>query len=106
MQEHHIRAGLCDFSTVFARAGIAVAFTLCGLVTAANALGGVIGFQSYSPVLSGGTVADFEGLGEFTHVTTQYSGMTFSQTGGAPWIDNYNESVGQNGCSGAAWCYG
>jgi len=67
----------------------------------------ITGFQSYTPVLSGGTVASFEGFREFTVITNQYAGMTFSQTGGgAPWIDNYNENGAANGCSGAAWCYG
>jgi hypothetical protein len=67
----------------------------------------IISFQSYSPVLSGGTVANFEGFSEFTLITNQYAGMTFSQTGGgAPWIDNFNQNGGANGCSGAAWCFG
>jgi hypothetical protein len=73
----------------------------------------ITSFQSYSPVLSGGTLANFEGFPEFTVITNQYPGMTFSQTsptgsltgGGAPWIDNYNENDGLNGCSGAAWCF-
>ncbi|HTS76461.1 MAG TPA: PEP-CTERM sorting domain-containing protein [Bryobacteraceae bacterium] len=66
----------------------------------------ITAFQSYPPVLSGGTVADFEGFAEFTVITNQYAGMTFSQTGGgAPWIDNYDENGGANGCGGEAWCY-
>ncbi|HUA62560.1 MAG TPA: PEP-CTERM sorting domain-containing protein [Verrucomicrobiae bacterium] len=67
----------------------------------------IVGFQSYTPILSGGTVANFEGFSEFTVITNQYAGMTFSQTGGgAPWIDNYGQNAGGGGCSGAAWCYG
>jgi len=66
-----------------------------------------VGFQSDTPVLSGGTVANFEGFTEFTSITTQYSGMTFSQAGGgAPMIDNYGESSADLACSGDAWCYG
>jgi hypothetical protein len=66
----------------------------------------VTNIQSYTPVLTGGTVANFEGFSEFTRITTQYPGMTFSQTGGgAPMIDNYNGSGGSGGCGGAAWCY-
>ncbi len=63
--------------------------------------------KSYSPVLSGGTVADFEGFPEFTLISTQYAGMTFSQDdGGTPMIDNYGENGGAGGCSGLAWCFG
>ena len=77
------------------------------LTLAGFAVGGAVGFQSYSPVLTGGTVANFEGFGEFTRITTQYAGMTFSQTGsGAPMIDNYQQNAGGQGCSGAAWCFG
>jgi len=68
--------------------------------------GTISGFQSYSPDLSGGTLANFEGFAEATIITTQYSGMTFSQTGGgAPMIDNYGPSH-PSGCSGQNWCYG
>ena len=74
---------------------------LAGLSSATT----ITGFQSYSPVLTGGTVANFESFAEETIITNQYSGMTFSQTGGgAPMIDNYN-GFGA-GCSGSAWCYG
>ncbi len=66
-----------------------------------------VGFQSFTPVLTGGTVANFEGFTEFTTITTQYAGMSFTQTGGgSPWIDNYNQNLAGNGCSGAVWCYG
>jgi hypothetical protein len=83
--------------------GIAV---LC--VLALPMVGGTItGFQSYAPTLSGGTLANFEGFSEGTIITTQYAGMTFSQTGGgAPMIDNYNGSSSVPDCSGEAWCFG
>jgi len=80
-----------------------VAFALPGCLWA----GTITDIQSYTPVLTGGTVANFEGFAEFTRITTQYAGMTFSQTGGgAPMIDNYNQNGGGLGCSGAPWCYG
>lgn len=68
----------------------------------------ITGFQSYTPVLTGGTVATFEGFPEFDRISTQAApGMTFSQTGGGlPMIDNYNQNGGAFGCSGAPWCYG
>lgn len=68
----------------------------------------ISGFQSYTPVLTGGTVADFEGFTEFQRISTQAAlGMTFSQTGGGlPMIDNYNQNGGGSGCSGAPWCFG
>jgi len=67
-------------------------------------MGAAIGFQTYAPTLSGGTLANFEGFAEETIITTQYAGMTFSQTGGgAPMIDNYDGNGA--GCSGQAWCY-
>jgi hypothetical protein len=71
--------------------------------------GAIVTFQSYSPVLTDGSVATFEGFSEFTRITNQYAalGMTFSQTGGgAPMIDNFNQNGGANGCSGLAWCFG
>src|SRR5436190_19021075 len=56
--------------------------------------------KSYAPVLSGGTVANFEGFNEFTRINTQYPGMTFSQTpSGSPMIDNYQQNGGRQGCS-------
>lgn len=75
---------------------------LCAL--AVPMMGAAIGFQTYAPTLSGGTLANFEGFTEETIITTQYAGMTFSQTGGgAPMIDNYNGNGA--GCSGQPWCY-
>jgi hypothetical protein len=69
--------------------------------------GTITPIQSYTPVLTGGTVANFEGFSEFARISSQYSGMTFSQTGGGlPMIDNYNENLGGMGCSGLGWCYG
>lgn len=55
----------------------------------------ISGFQSYTPVLTGGTVADFEGFTEFQRISTQAAlGMTFSQTGGGlPMIDNSTKTA-------------
>lgn len=84
-----------------------VKILLTGISIAVFSWAAPVGFQSFSPVLSGGTVANFEGFAEFTTITTQYAGMSFTQTGGgSPWIDNYNSNAGANGCSGSAWCYG
>ncbi len=80
---------------------------LSGIAFTAISLAAPVGFQSFTPVLTGGTVANFEGFTEFTTITTQYAGMSFTQTGGgSPWIDNYNQNLGGNGCSGSGWCYG
>ena len=67
----------------------------------------VTSFESATPVLSGGTVANFEGFQEFQSINTQYAGMTFSEVGSpnSPVIDNYGGNNGGN-CSGYSWCYG
>lgn len=49
-------------------------------------------FQSFSPVISGGTLIDFEGMAEGTLIDNQYAGLgvTFGQLpSGRPQIDNY-----------------
>lgn len=65
--------------------------------------------KSYSPLLTGGTLADFEGFAEGTLIDTQYPGVTFGQNGGStypgniggrpqidvfPWLFGYGDSSG------------
>jgi len=86
------------------------AFSALSMQVRANT---ITGFKSYTPVLNAANVATFEGFGEGTIISTQYAGMTFSQTnssgglvgGGAPMIDNYGQAGTNFGCGGGAWCY-
>lgn len=59
--------------------------------------------KSYTPVLSGGAAADFEGFAEGTIITTQaVAGVTFTQTGGGnPMIDNSPAIFGYGFSSGS-----
>lgn len=60
-------------------------------------------FQSYTPVLTGGTLIDFEGVPDTTLISNQYAGVTFGQAplAGSPQINVYSTSVYPNG-----WLYG
>lgn len=61
----------------------------------------VLGPDPVSPFT--GTVVDFEGQGEGTSITTQYAGVTFSQTGaGAPMIDESDFLFAYESFSGTA----
>ncbi len=59
-------------------------------------------YTSYTSVLSGGSLIDFEGKAEGTLIDTQYAGVTFSQTpSGRPQIDNYGWIFGYGASSGS-----
>jgi hypothetical protein len=60
-------------------------------------------FKSYTPVVTGGTVYDFEGKAEGTLIDTQYAGVTFGQAplAGRPQIDNYSWLFGYGSSSGS-----
>jgi hypothetical protein len=61
-------------------------------------------FKSYTPVVTGGTLCDFEGFTEGTLISTQYSGVTFGQAplAGRPQIDVYPWLYGYGNSSGEA----
>ena len=58
--------------------------------------------KSYTPVLTGGTLIDFEGFSEGTLIDTQYPGVTFNQapSAGRPQIDQYPWLFGYGASSG------
>jgi len=58
--------------------------------------------KSYTPVLTGGTLIDFEGFAEGTLIDTQYAGVTFGQAplGGRPQIDVFPWLFGYGAASG------
>jgi hypothetical protein len=61
------------------------------------------GIKSYTPVLTTGSLADFEGFAEGTLISNQYAGVTFGQPdGGTPMIDNYPWLYGFGCSSGSA----
>ncbi|HTI31004.1 MAG TPA: PEPxxWA-CTERM sorting domain-containing protein [Sphingomonas sp.] len=60
-------------------------------------------YSSYTSVLTGGTLIDFEGQANGTRIDTQYSGVTFGQLpGGRPQIDVYPSIFGYGPSSGNA----
>jgi hypothetical protein len=62
---------------------------------------GAATYTSYSSVLAGGTLIDFESLAAGTLVDTQYAGVTFGQTpGGRPQIDEFPWIFGYGASSG------
>jgi len=75
---------------------------LCLLLTAGAA--GAASFKSYSSVLSGGRLIDFEGQAEGTLIENQYFGLTFGQAplAGRPQIDVYPWLMGYGCSSGSA----
>jgi hypothetical protein len=76
---------------------VCVALTL--VLASMAAPGWAAGIKSYTPVLTGGTLVDFEGFAEGTPISNQYAGVVFSQhNGGTPQIDNYEWIYGY-GCS-------
>jgi hypothetical protein len=77
---------------------LAIAFSLSASSVLAQA------FKSYTPVVSGGTVIDFEGRAEGALIDTQYPGVTFGQApmAGRPQIDNYSWLFGYGASSGSA----
>ena len=85
----------------------AAAATFAGLslgVSSANAGS----FESYSPVLTGGTLIDFEGMANGTLISTQYPGVDFSQTPSGspeinvyPWLFGYGASSGDTVLTGS-----
>jgi hypothetical protein len=78
---------------------LAVACATAGLSCATAAAAGT--YTSYTSVLSGGTLIDFEGLSGGTLVDTQYAGVTFGQTpGGRPQIDEFPWIFGYGASSG------
>ena len=58
--------------------------------------------QSYTPVITGTLLADFDGMTEGTLISNQYPGVTFSQgpLGGRPQIDNFPWIFGYGSLSG------
>jgi hypothetical protein len=58
--------------------------------------------KSYTPVLTGGTLIDFEGFPEGTLIDTQYPGLTFGQAplAGRPQIDVFPWLFGYGSASG------
>lgn len=59
-------------------------------------------YTSYTSVLSGGSLIDFEGMAEGTLIDTQYAGVTFSQApSGRPQIDNFPWIFGYGASSGS-----
>ena len=78
---------------------LAGAVAIASLGCAASAGAGT--YTSYTSVLSGGTLIDFEGLANGTLVDTQYAGVTFGQTpSGRPQIDQYPWLFGYGASSG------
>jgi hypothetical protein len=79
---------------------------LAAAVTSTLVLGwslsaGAAGYTSYTPVLAGGTLIDFESLAAGALVDTQFAGVTFGQTpGGRPQIDRYPWLFGYGSSSG------
>jgi len=71
-----------------------------GLIASAGLFGATI--QSFTPVITGGLLADFDGQAEGTLIDTQYAGVTFSQTplGGRPQIDNFPSLFGYGALAG------
>jgi hypothetical protein len=61
-------------------------------------------FQSYTPVLSNGTLINFEGFADGTYISNQYTGVTFGQAplAGSPQIDVYPMQYGYGVSSGSA----
>jgi hypothetical protein len=61
-------------------------------------------FQSVTPVLTGGTLIDFEGVPDGTLISNQYSGVTFGQAplAGRPQINVYPWLYGYGCSSGSA----
>jgi len=86
---------------------LAGAVAIASLGCAASAGAGT--YTSYTSVLSGGTLIDFEGLANGTLVDTQYAGVTFGQDGGGgrpqvdqfPWIFGYGASSGDHVLTGS-----
>ena len=78
---------------------IAATALTASLGWAASAAAG--SYTSYTSVLAGGTLIDFEGLADGTLVDTQYAGVTFGQTpGGRPQIDQFPWLFGYGASSG------
>ena len=80
-----------------------------GLIILAIIAGQAGAFQSYTPVVTGGTLIDFEAYTDGTFISTQYPGVTFTQTGGStypgitggsPQIDTYPFQFGYGSSSG------
>jgi len=71
------------------------------LLASMAAPGWSAGIKSYTPVLTGGTLIDFEGFTEGTLISNQYAGVLFSQhDGGTPQIDDYTWLFGYGNSSG------
>jgi len=81
--------------SLLATASIAATLLCAHSATAAS-------YTSYTSVLSGGSLIDFEGMAEGTLIDTQYAGVTFSQTpSGRPQIDNLPALFGYGASSGS-----
>jgi hypothetical protein len=59
--------------------------------------------QSFTSVLGGAPIANFEGFAEGTSISNQYAGVTFGQVdGGTPIADNYFWTFGYGSSSGSS----
>jgi hypothetical protein len=78
--------------------GLATLFAV--MLTSASATAAPI--QSFTSVLGGSPLADFEGFAEGTIITNQYAGVTFGQAdGGTPMIDDFPWLFGFGASSGS-----
>ena len=78
---------------------VAVVLLLASIATP----GWATGIKSYTPVLTTGSLIDFEGFAEGTLISNQYAGLTFGQDdGGTPMIDNHSWLYGYGCSSGSA----
>ncbi|MGO9136185.1 MAG: PEP-CTERM sorting domain-containing protein [Syntrophales bacterium] len=61
-------------------------------------------FESYTPIVTGGTLDNFEGFANGTLISTQYAGVTFGQAplAGRPQINVYPWLYGYGASSGSA----
>jgi hypothetical protein len=77
---------------------VAAMAAMAGLIGLSCAVSDAALTKSYTPTLGGAPIT-FEGFGEGTLISSQYSGVTFGQNdGGTPMIDNYTWLYGY-GCS-------
>jgi hypothetical protein len=59
---------------------------------------------SYTDLLGGTPIANFDGFRETTLISTQYAGVTFGQVGGGlPQIDRYDSTGIVSGCGNSTW---
>jgi hypothetical protein len=91
------------------RPRILAAALAAGLLLASVTPAPAAPIQSFTPVVTGGTLIDFEGFAEGTLIDTQFPGVTFAHFGGSlypsagrPQIDNNPALFGYGFSSGSA----